>query len=303
VVTKRINDRARGSAGDAIRNAAVQALLHLFTPIANFALEAGLSAKEVKSIYEITTVRFLANRQLKEGRRHNISGIAATTGLSRSEISRIIKMRDVMPRQVANRGQQPTHRVLAAWCSDLDYANSEGHPASLKLFGHRESFNSLVREYGRGVPTRAMLDELVRAGAIELIGSNIVRLKAQHATNCNWSPNSIREFGVKSADFLSAMLSNARDSTGHRIVFSLRRSIASTEELKALRREIAAWSRSLSTRTKDTSPHNEPRRSRKDSRRKGYLANLSVTYFDKAEVESGNTRAALPRRRNLRRSV
>lgn len=302
MVAKRIEEKERRSKGGVTRLNAIEALVNLLTPIADFALDTGLSVREVKSIYQLTTVRLLAKRQVEEGQRHNISGIAATTGISRSEVSRLIKMPAAMQRQIADREGPPTRRVLAAWCSEPDFANSSGQPADLNVFGHRASFNSLVKRYGRGLPTRAMLDELVRAGAVEMIGEKAVRVKAQNAISREFNPNSVSEFGKKSAEFLVAMLSNVRNSRGRRILSHVNGPVASKEELRSLRREIAAWNQKIASGTKARISKSDARGNRVHSRRKTHSASLSVIYFDEPEAESRNGERGPPRR-NLRRAI
>ncbi|HMD74060.1 MAG TPA: hypothetical protein VKG05_09395, partial [Steroidobacteraceae bacterium] len=74
----------------------MNALYKVLAPIADFALDAGLSVREIKSIFQITSVKLLADRQIKQGQRRSISAISARTGISRNEISRIIKMTALM---------------------------------------------------------------------------------------------------------------------------------------------------------------------------------------------------------------
>ena len=74
-----------------VRLVAKKALLQLFEPLAGFVIDAGLSTNELHRIMRQAAVRSVAARQLEDSHRINISGIAATTGIPRAEISRILK--------------------------------------------------------------------------------------------------------------------------------------------------------------------------------------------------------------------
>ena len=300
MVGKYTESNRRRVKGDAIRVGAVDALFKVLAPVAEFALDAGLSVRELKSIFQIVSVNILADHQIEEGRRHSISAIAATTGVSRTEISRIIKMTALEQRQIVNRERQPTNRLLAGWCCDSDYANVDGQPADLKIFGHGVSFNSLVRQYGRGLPTRAILDELVRVGSVEVIAANTVRLKTQLAVNGAFNLDSVNEFGERSAEFLVLMLSNTRNSQGHRFVSNVKGSVESKRVLQALRREIPARSVELTSAVKDRFFYSDSRGKRKSSRAKPHSVSLTVIYSDEPELKALSAKLA-PRRRNMRR--
>lgn len=74
-----------------VRSAARKALFQLLEPLAGFVLDSGLSTSELQSIFRVATVRSVAAKQRGLGRRVNISGIAASTGISRGEISKILQ--------------------------------------------------------------------------------------------------------------------------------------------------------------------------------------------------------------------
>ena len=74
------------------RTLAKKALLQLFEPLVEFVLDSGLSTLELHSIFREAAVRTVAARQLELSPRVNISGIAASTGIPRAEISRILKL-------------------------------------------------------------------------------------------------------------------------------------------------------------------------------------------------------------------
>jgi uncharacterized protein DUF6502 len=153
------------------QRAARRALKKILSPLSGFAVDCGLSVSDVNSILRECAVKYVVARQLEEASRVNISGVAAMTGISRAEISRILKMTDTDISQSAARRESPTARVLRAWRQDPRFMTANGAPKALKVYGRGPTFESLVKAYGRGIPIRAFFDELTRVGAIEMRAS------------------------------------------------------------------------------------------------------------------------------------
>lgn len=102
--------------------------------------------------------------RLKNGRA-NQSQIAAATGLSRAEVRRHLvgHLPDEL-RKAAWRSK--TSIVLNAWISDKRFCFAQGKPRPLSLKGRGATFETLVRDYGRDIPPKAMEAELRRQGCI-----------------------------------------------------------------------------------------------------------------------------------------
>lgn len=199
--------RPRKPNGTGIQIAARKALWKLLEPVSGLASDCGLSISEVNSILREAAVRGAAGRQLEHEKRINISGIAATTGVSRAEISRILKEGHA-PELIDDRHQNPANRILAAWHRDPRFLTSNRLPAALKLYGRGATFESLVRQYGRGLPTRAVFDQLTRIGAIELLASQEVSPKMSVAVDPRITPQMIKAYGGWATDLLSTKLLN-----------------------------------------------------------------------------------------------
>jgi uncharacterized protein DUF6502 len=300
VVARNIDSNGRRSKGGAIRVGAVNALHRIFAPIADFALDAGLSVREIKSILQITSVKLLADHQTGAGQRRNISAIAARTGVSRNEISRILNKPAVMRHQAADHERQPINRVLSAWCSKSEFANSDERPADLKIYGDGASFDLLVKKYGGGVPTRALLDELVRVGSVELIATNTVRLKTEVAVSGALSANAIGEFGERSAEYLATLLSNIRSSEGRRLMWTYNGFVPSGRAVEALRRQISTRAFELHLLGNGCFSKKDARQNRQDARREMHAVSLMVVYCDEPKTVAHSTKTPT-RRRNLRR--
>jgi hypothetical protein len=235
-------DKSEGSLKskrNAVRVVARKAILQVFEALAGFVIDAGLSANELHSILRHAIVRSVANRQLEISHRVNISGIAATTGIPRAEISRILKSRAELSEQPVDRQQKSTNRILAAWHEEPKFTDTNGQPADLELYGRGVTFESLVKTYGRGIPTRALLDELLRARAVEVLPSQKIRAKTSFAIDRGINPQAIKALGDRATDLISTMLSNMKERDNPQFIASVSGSPIAPNALPLFRKELS----------------------------------------------------------------
>jgi hypothetical protein len=67
-------------------------------------------------------------------------------------------------------------RVIAAWRREKDFLDPKGKPANLPVTGPGATFSELVTRFSGNVPYRAILDELIRVGAVERMEDDRIRL-------------------------------------------------------------------------------------------------------------------------------
>ena len=134
-------------------------------------LDCGLSIQDIEFMVRLAAAKASARRQIQAGRRLNVSGIAATTGLSRSEVAALCK-----PSIAKSRKQKPVDKILNAWQSDKRYWRQNGKPLDLRIYGRFPSFQSLVATYGSGIPVRAILDELLSSGDVALLSNQTLKV-------------------------------------------------------------------------------------------------------------------------------
>src|SRR5258707_7742405 len=184
----------RSNAAD-VQIAARKAFAKILKPLSELALNSGISVSELNSILRQSAIRGVAAQQINDASRINISGIAAITGISRSEISRTLKS-SRREFQTAAFSQTLANTILRAWYSDPRYLTASLQPRDLKMYGGGSTFESLVKRYGRGIPTRAIFDELVRIGAIAMRGSQEVFPRRPIATGQRLAIRGISTIGA-----------------------------------------------------------------------------------------------------------
>jgi hypothetical protein len=283
-----------------IRVVARKALVQLLEPLVGFVLDSGLSTHELHSILRQVAVQTAAARQMDLAHRVNISGIAASTGIPRAEISRILKSNPDSPRPIIDRRQQSTNRILAVWHQDPRFGTPGGKPADLQIYGRGATFESLVRKYGRGIPTRAMLDELTRAGAAEVLSPRLVRAKTSVVVERGITSRGIRSFGDRATELLSTMLQNMRDPKNPRFVASISGSNVSPEILPLFRRELSSKGADFLASMHDSLTRDNKSRLVKAQPKR--TSRVSVTiFYNEATRKAKPRKEALKTRRNFRR--
>ncbi len=288
------NSNVKSNRND-VRSLAISALLQLFEPLTDFVIDAGLSTSDLYSIIRQATIRRVAARQLEVSGRINISGIAATTGISRSEISRILKTSGKKDEKSMDSRQQSTNRILAAWHEEPKFTTPNGEPADLKIYGRGATFDLLVKRHGRGIPTRAVLDELLRAHAVDLLPSQKIRARTSLAVHGGISPQMIKVFGDRAAELIDTLVSNMRSPDKPRFIANISGSTATPSGLPLFRREVsnkgAGFLADMKEGLSQPAPKSRIRRSNR----------VSVTVFYHEAHPHKISRSLISRRRNLRR--
>ncbi len=106
-------------------------------------------------------------------RKQSASRVSIITGLSRKEVARI---QDIVlfDKQTENEEYNRAARVISGWLRD--YPGDNNSPAILHFNQGEKSFATLVKRYSGDMPARAVLDELMRVGAVEKLEDGTIRL-------------------------------------------------------------------------------------------------------------------------------
>ncbi len=291
-----------GSKALDVREVARKALSQMLEPLAGFVLDSGLSPSELNSIFREAAVRSAAAKQLEDSNRINISGIAATTGIPRAEISRILKSSEGPSEHLVENQQQTTNRLLAAWHEDPKFTTPNGQPAELRLYGRGLTFESLAKRYGRGIPVRAVLDELVRSGAVELLPNQKMRAKASMAVYRGVSARAIKAFGDMASELLGTMLLNMRKPETAKFIANVSDASIASSSLPLFRKELSTKSADFLADIQESL--NQKPSTRVARREDKSLARVSLTVFYHESINSTlSDQRAISKRRNFRREA
>jgi Family of unknown function (DUF6502) len=282
-----------------VQAAARRAFLQMLAPLSDFALDSGLSITEVNSLFRQAAVRRAAARQLAHAHRVNISGIAAMTGISRAEISDLLNPGRRSSDHIVKTRQKLTNRILTAWHSDPRFTTTEGRPADLKIYGRGATFESLVREFGRGIPIRAILDEMMRGGAIEMRGSQEIFPRKSVTIGPRITAQSIKSFADRASKLLSVTLDNLRRPDTTVYIESASRTKLSPSSIPVFRRDLPGKAEELLAELQRALVRMHTRtRITGDVSRLGRLS-VTIAYH---EVPGKTLKATSKKRRNFRRN-
>lgn len=142
------------------------ATLQLLRPLVTILLRNNVSHRTFAELAKLVYVE-VANAEFGiAGKKQTTSRIAILTGLTRKEVQRLLAQPpDTEP--VSAEEYHRASRVITGWVRDPDFGDGKGHPHPLPMEGKRASFSTLVKRYSGDIPVRAMVDELLRAGAVK----------------------------------------------------------------------------------------------------------------------------------------
>jgi hypothetical protein len=193
------------------RAQALAACGQILVPLTRLLIALGISAPEFAASCKWAYVQAAVDRLAGSKKRINRSRVAIVTGLTRAEVTRLLKTK----RQVETLRQHHLHRarrVLEGWRADSEFATRSGLPRELPLKGRRGSFQALVKRYSGDIPPRAMLDELYAMAVIRRVRSGRVRMAVRPRV-LKIGPRELAALGNKGRALLDALCHNLENPT------------------------------------------------------------------------------------------
>jgi len=150
------------------------AIRTLLRPLVRILLRNGVPLGVLVEFAKKAYVDVALQELVPGGRKPSLSRASVITGLTRKEVSRLAALEG----GVAPESQQYNRaaRVVSGWVRDRRYHDGRGRPASLPPEGAQRSFAELVRRYSGDMPARAVLDELLRVGAVRELRNGRIQL-------------------------------------------------------------------------------------------------------------------------------
>lgn len=160
------------------RSSLFASVLRLLRPLVRILLRNGIPygtfADLAKSVYvDVATQEFGI-----PSKKQSASRVSIITGLTRKEVSRVRNLSLTETTEESDRYHRAA-RVIGGWVRDDRFHSDGGEPADLFLEGEEASFGGLVKAFSGDIPSRSVLDELLRVGAIERLPDGRIRLLAR----------------------------------------------------------------------------------------------------------------------------
>ncbi|MES2228043.1 MAG: DUF6502 family protein [Pseudomonadota bacterium] len=146
------------------RRALERAIEHLLRPVVRLLLRHAVAFGTFEELAKRVYVDLAFKEFAVPGKKATASRVAVVSGLTRKEVQRVATQTP----KASDDGADPYHRaarVLTGWVRDADFADRHGQPRALEADG-AFGFGELVRRYSGDMPSRAVLDELMRVGAV-----------------------------------------------------------------------------------------------------------------------------------------
>ena len=138
------------------------------------------------------------------GKKQTVSRVAILTGLTRKEVQRLLNRPD-NAQHADGEEYHRASRVITGWVRDPDFGDGKGHPHPLRMEAKGASFAELVNRYSGDMPARAMLDELLRAGAVKQLKDGRICLLARGYVPQKGSAEKLNILGNDTADLIATI--------------------------------------------------------------------------------------------------
>lgn len=235
-----------------------QRLSEVLTSIAHLLLRNGYGFSRLSKLTKVAFVNAAKSLDTESSSRVSVARIAAITGLTRLEVSQILRSSAY---QLALNGEplNRAERVAVGWLSDEEFCDSRGQPRSLPFIATRRSFSRLVKKYSGDIPARAMLNEMKRLKMVSHDSNDTVRFERGRRTDSRMTLSAIRAITPWVsflADISSPGRKGALTSTAQtlRLTFDSRpQSLAASREIEARRGAFVEGLRQLGRRDSTSS--------------------------------------------------
>ena len=195
---------------EAKEKAISSSIMTLMRPLARILLRNGIPFRTFAEMAKRTYVKAASDDFAIEGRKVSVSRVSVITGLSRKEISRVNATDEAYDNLSVERYNRAA-RVITGWVMDVRFHDEFGDPKELPVEDGEISFAELVRLYSGDVPTRAILDELVRVGAVERVEGGPIRLIERAYIPQTGEIDKIGILGMDVADLISTIDHNLKN--------------------------------------------------------------------------------------------
>jgi len=153
---------------DSVKPGLLAAYSKLLRPLIRILLRHGVTYAELSEVVKTVYVATAAHEFRVPGKKMSKARIAIVTGLTRKEVQRISEI-DNKEKNGLKTNLSRIGRVLSGWHTDPDFTGPYGMPLELRYdseLAADATFVRLVQRYSGDMTPRAMLDELLRVGAV-----------------------------------------------------------------------------------------------------------------------------------------
>jgi hypothetical protein len=259
------------------------AIRRVLAPLVKILLRHGISYQVFTDEAKRVFIQVAEQEFSLQGRKQSAARVAILTGISRKEISRLQNSNE--QQQEVQHSFNRAARVISAWVSDSQFQSQQGHPMELPIDGDTPSFGDLVRKSSGDMLVRAMLDELVRVGAVEVVDKR-ARLVNRSYVPAQSETEKLRILGTDVASLIETISHNLENSNEgpffQRKVYYDNLPAEALPEIRTLTRRhgqelIELMDKLIQTHDRDVNPEVEGAGR--------YMAGIGIYYFENSSAE------------------
>jgi hypothetical protein len=180
------------------------ATLQLLRPLVRLLLRNNVSHRTFADLAKRVYVEVANTEFAIPGKKQTTSRIAILTGLTRKDVHRLL-MTPGDSTSLADKEYHRAARVITGWIRDPRFGDGKGHPRPLSMEGKGGSFSQLVKRYSGDIPVRALLDELVRVGAVKQLMDGRIGLVTRGYIPRSGAVPQLRVLGTDTADLIATI--------------------------------------------------------------------------------------------------
>ncbi len=195
---------------DSVKTGLLAAYSKLLRPLIRILLRHGITYAELSDVVKRVYVHTAAQEFRVPGKKMSKARIAIVTGLTRKEVQRISDIKhEGKYKNKANASR--IGRVLSGWHTDPDFTGPYGMPLELRYDSEMPedvTFVKLVQRFSGDMTPRAMLDEVVRVGAVIETDQNWFKaIRREYVPNL-LAPNFLERVGSGVHNFATTIETN-----------------------------------------------------------------------------------------------
>ncbi len=196
-----------------VKQAIANGLARMLDPLIKMLIRYEITHREFADLAKRAYVKAAYRHFPIPNRKKTYSRVAVLTGLSRKEVVRIVNL-EAAEVPVSSGPLNRAARVISGWLRDPDFLDERGEPRELPLRDAPLSFEALAARYSGDITGRAILDELLRVGAVSRPAKDRVKLVHHAYVPESGAPEKVEIVSTCVADLLETAVHNVEDDGG-----------------------------------------------------------------------------------------
>lgn len=182
------------------------ALKRLLRPLVRILIRRSISCAAFEALIRDVYVDVAMNDFSIDGKKPTLSRASVLTGLSRKEVQRLWTLAPQEREDYGDRYNRAA-RVMTAWIREGEFLDPAGQPRALPLDGSI-SFVTLSKRFSGDMPPKAVLDELLRVGAVSQRADGLLEPVARAYVPQQGVVDKLRILGSDVADMIETIEHN-----------------------------------------------------------------------------------------------